>query len=592
MHTELRRSAHLAWLAAALLALGGCTLVGDFGRYTYEDEDASAPDAASGDLGADADLADAGRDAEFADFGVDAGPPDMSFDWGRADLGVDSGPSDLGFDAGASDLGGDAALDAGPPFDLAAYFKASNTGAIDNFGSSVALSADGSTLAVGAYLEDSAATGVGGVQASNAATDSGAVYVFRRTAGIWAQEAYIKASNTGASDRFGRSITLSADGAVLAVGAYLEDSAATGVGGVQASNAATDSGAVYVFRRSASVWAQEAYIKASNTGVADYFGIGVALSADGAALAVGAYGEDSAATGVGGDQTSNAASGSGAVYMFRRTAGVWAQEAYIKASNTGTEDLFGLAVTLSADGAALAVGAQGEASAATGVYGDQTSNAALNSGAVYVFSRAPGGWAQEAYVKASNTGASDNFGWSVALSADGDALAVGAANEDSAATGVGGDQTSNAVRDSGAVYVFLRRFGGWFQEAYVKASNTGAGDGFGWSVALSADGVALAVGAAYEDSAATGVGGDQTSNAVGDSGAVYVFHRTLGVWAQEAYVKASNTGAGDGFGHRVVHSPDGSMLAVGAYAEDSAATGVGGDQTSEAATDSGAVYVY
>ncbi len=124
------------------------------------------------------------------------------------------------------------------------YLKASNTGGGDLFGHSVALSGD--TLAVGAYRESSAATGVNGDQDSNSASDSGAVYVFVRSGGIWSQQAYLKASNTGASDRFGISLALSGD--TLAVGAHLEDSAAAGVNGDQSSNATIDSGAVYVTR--------------------------------------------------------------------------------------------------------------------------------------------------------------------------------------------------------------------------------------------------------------------------------------------------------------------------------------------------------
>ncbi len=189
------------------------------------------------------------------------------------------------------------------------------------------------------------------------------------------------------------------------------------------------------------------------------------------------------------------------------------------------------------------MGAHSEASAATGINGDQTSNAAAGSGAVYVFTRTGTTWSQQAYVKASNTGANDLFGCSVALSADGSTLAVGAYGEDSAATGINGDQTSNAAADSGAVYVFTRTGTTWSQQAYVKASNTGAGDYFGISVALSADGSTLAVGALHEDSAATGINGDQTSNAAASSGAVYVFTRTGTTWSQQAYVKASNTGA-------------------------------------------------
>ena len=140
-----------------------------------------------------------------------------------------------------------------------------------------------------------------------------------------------------------------------------------------------------------------------------------------------------------------------------------------------------------------------------------------------MFTRAADAWKQQAYVKASNTDAEDRFGWSVALSGDGDTLAVGALFEDSAASGVGGGQADNTATNSGAAYVFTRAAGIWKQQAYVKASNTGGSDWFGQSLALSGDGDTLAVGAVYEDSAATGIGGDQADNTASHAGAVYVY---------------------------------------------------------------------
>lgn len=131
------------------------------------------------------------------------------------------------------------------------YFKASNTGANDQFGISVALSGDSNTLAVGAYYESSNATGIGGDEANNLASNSGAVYVFTRTSGTstWSQQAYVKASNTETSDYFGRSVALSGDGNTLAVGAAGEDSNATGINAVggQTSSSASGAGAVYVY---------------------------------------------------------------------------------------------------------------------------------------------------------------------------------------------------------------------------------------------------------------------------------------------------------------------------------------------------------
>ena len=110
------------------------------------------------------------------------------------------------------------------------YIKASSPGIGDLFGYSLSLSGDGSTLAVGAYGEDSNASGIDGDQENNEAERSGAVYVFTRNKeGQWEQQTYLKASNTEEWDSFGRSLSLSGDGNTLAVGAYREDSNARGL---------------------------------------------------------------------------------------------------------------------------------------------------------------------------------------------------------------------------------------------------------------------------------------------------------------------------------------------------------------------------
>jgi cysteine-rich repeat protein len=478
------------------------------------------------------------------------------------------------------------------PPSATSYIKASNTDPSDNFGIAITISADGSTLAVGAHVEDSAAIGINGNQADNSATNAGAVYVFVRSGATWVQQAYIKASNTGTGDQFGVSVALSADGSTLAVGARIEGSAATGIDGNQADNSAANAGAVYVFTRSNSVWRQQAYVKASNTNGGDLFGQSVALSGDGSTLAVGAYGEDSAATGVDGTQTDNSVGNAGAAYVFVRSGTTWAQQAYIKATNTDAGDNFGYALSLSSDGSTLAVSAYAEDSAATGINGNQADNSAASAGAVYVYTRSGTTWSPQAYVKASNTNGGDQFGFPVTLSGDGSTLAVAANQEDSAAVGINGDQASNSASAAGAVYVFVRSGPTWVQQAYVKASNTDTGDQFGIGFALSANGSTLAVGALLEDSAATGINGSQNDNSAANSGAAYVFTRTGTTWSQRSYVKATNTGAGDQLGYTLALSGDGLTLAVCAPAEDSAATGVGGDQTSNAAVDAGAVYVY
>ena len=135
------------------------------------------------------------------------------------------------------------------------------------------------------------------------------------------------------------------------------------------------------------------------------------------------------------------------------------------------------------------------------------------------------------------------FGYGVALV--GDTLAVGAPFEASNATGVNGNQTDTSAPRAGAVYVFTRTAGIWSQQAYLKASNTDAGDRFGHDLQI--DGETLAVGARFEASAASGVNADQTDNSAPNAGAVYVFTRTAGIWSQQAYLKASNAGANKNF---------------------------------------------
>jgi FG-GAP repeat protein len=469
------------------------------------------------------------------------------------------------------------------------YSKASNTGAGDSFGYSVTLSGD--TLAVGAPYESSNAVGVNPVsgQADNSANGAGAVYVFVRTGTTWSQQAYLKASNTDASDRFGVSVALSGD--TLAVGADGEASGAVGVNPPgQADNSVNYAGAVYVFVRTGTMWTQQAYLKASNTDAFDFFGASVALSGD--TLAVGAANEDSGTVGVNpaNGQADNSASDAGAVYVFVRTGTTWTQQAYLKASNTGAGDVFGRSVALSGD--TLAVGATGEASGAVGVNpaGGQADNSADNAGAVYVFVRTGTTWTQQAYLKASNTEAQDIFGDSIALS--GDTLAVGAYGEASGAIGINPPgRAYNSAALAGAVYVFVRTGTTWTQQAYLKASNTDAFDFFGASVALSGD--MLAVGAYSEDSGAVGVNPPgQADNSLGNAGAVYVFVRTGTMWTQQAYLKASNTGVDDLFGFSVALSGD--TLAVGADLEASGATGVNppGGQADNRTSGAGAVYVF
>lgn len=401
---------------------------------------------------------------------------------------------------------------------------------------------------------------------------------------------YVKASNTGTADKFGSSVALSKAGKTIAIGAPYEDSNTQAINGDQSNNDAIDSGAVYVFSNNGISWSQQAYIKASNADTYDLFGSSLAISADGNTLAVGAQDADAKA---------------GKVYVFTRSGELWSQQASLQHAHAESKDLFGASIAISDNGNTLAVGAYAEDGAAIGVNGTEGTNTKGGSGAVYVYLRNTGVWSQQAYIKASNTDFSDIFGRAVALSGDGDTLAVGAPYEDSNASGINGDQVNNDGDDAGAVYVFTRENNIWNQQSYIKASNNDdvdIRDYFGWSLALNEDGNLLLIGATGEDSKSTGVNGGQDLFGF-DSGAAYLFRRNSGSWSEEAFIKASNTEgsdpsaprvlANDRFGFAVSISSDGLTLAIGAYSEDSSASGINGQQGNAIPdADHGAVYVY
>ena len=459
-----------------------------------------------------------------------------------------------------------------------AYLKASNTDADDELGRCVSVSGD--TLVVGARSEASGATGVNGNQGDDSAKQAGAVYVFVRNGTSWSQQAYLKASNTDAGDSFGRSVAVSGD--TVVIGADGEDSSATGVNGNQSDNTRPDSGAAFVFVRNGTIWSQEAYLKASNTDKFDRFGWSVSVSGD--TVVVGATGEASNTTSVNGNQSNNDATGAGAAYLFARIGTTWSQRAYLKAWNTDAGDFFGTSVAMA--GETVVVGADGEDSSATGVNGNPFDNGSSFAGAAYVFVRSGVTWAQEAYLKASNTDAGDFFGASVAVA--GDTVVVGARWEASNATGVNGNQGDNSAMYAGAAYVFVRAGAIWSQQAYLKASNAEANDYFGDSVSISGD--TAVVGALFENGNATGVNGNQGDNSAPSAGAAYVFARSGTIWSQPAYLKASNTDAGDAFGASTAVSGD--LMVVGAYGEDSDATGVNGNEDDNSASYAGAAYAF
>lgn len=408
-----------------------------------------------------------------------------------------------------------------------AYLKAANPDSADNFGV-VSISYHGDTIAVGASGEDSYAYGVGGDPSNDSKPGSGAVYVFQRDGGLWSQQAYIKAPNSGKHDAFGHAVALSSHGDTLVVGAPLEDNSATGINPLTDDDGAIDSGAAYVYDRQEGAWSHRATFKPSNTGEFDEFGAAVAISDFGTHIAVGAPGEDSAAFGVDGDPWDDSVESAGAVYVFRAYSGEWVQHAYIKSSAPDVADRFGCSVALAGDGTILAVGAYGESSATTGIDGDQANDQAPHSGAAYVFTRDVLGfpddeWTQQAYLKAPNGDQNDLFGSAVALANNGGTLVVGAPWEDGGGPGLTSGLTNKSMPRSGAAYVFTHDWDSWHYTSYIKPLVPDTDDAFGSAVALDYTGYTLLVGAACEQSLSTGLGGDQTDNSGDCVGAAYLY---------------------------------------------------------------------
>ncbi len=556
------------------------------------------------------------------------------------------------------------------------YIKASNAEADDWFGWSIAISGDGNTLAVGAPGEDSNTTGVNQYETDpNTSPNSGAVYVFiKNEAGDWQQEAYLKASNTEQpnvepnltqlpNDRFGYQVALSNDGNTLAVSAILEDSLATGINCYQddieyatnsfASNSSATTvlrhlsanvGAVYIFKRTTSVWQQNAYLKAMKFSPNAEFGLTLTMSGDGKTVAVGTPLEETLASGIinqgssssaecidynASDFSSSASStdsssissaatisqsnssfaytggtNSGAVYIFKEGDAGWAHEAFVKASDANPYDAFGGSISLSQDGNTLAVGATGEDSKDTSAANDTTTFVGylfpLNNGGVYIFARNSNEWVQQAKIKPSNNVWNQQFGFSVALSGDGNTLAVGTPGDWSKVNGNGSDYNieTDVVLPNfgspsyGAAYTFRKTESTWSQQAYIKASNPHIGDKFGSCVALSHTGDILAIGSPIESSLAKGINGDQLDTSSALSGAAYVFSLTGSSWVQKSYVKAPNSDANDRFAHALGLDASGETLTIGAHRESSNAKGVNGDRDNNSAAASGAVYLY
>jgi len=424
-----------------------------------------------------------------------------------------------------------------------AKLTASDGAADDRFGSSVSLYGD--TALVGALYDD-----------TTAGSNAGSAYVFTRTGTSWSQQAKLTASDGAAVEYFGTSVSLNGDTAL--VGALYDDTAA-----------GADAGSAYVFTRTGTSWSQQAKLTASDGAADDRFGSSVSL-----------YG-DTALVGAPEDDTAAGAS-AGSAYVFTRTGTTWSQQAKLTASDGAAGDSFGVSVSLNGD------------TALAGTFVDAT---AINSTAcsAYVFTRSDTSWSQQTRLTAAVSTSDDAFGTSISIY--GDTALVGALYDDTA-----------VVADAGSTYVLTRTGTSWSRQARLTASDGASGDLFGTSVSLYGDTALIGAsgdniykGSAYvftragttwsqqtKLSASDGTTSDQFGTSVSlyvdtalvgarydtptlgaATGSAYVFTRTGTSWSQQAKLTASDGALGDYFGYSV--SLDGNTALIGASADDSVA---------------------
>ncbi len=419
-------------------------------------------------------------------------------------------------------------------------------------GYSVSISGD--TAIVGAYLDDAFGN-----------HDQGAVYVFTRSGSLWTQQAYLSASDGVADDKFGSSVSISGDVAV--VGAYLDDVGTN-----------SNQGSAYVFKRSGTIWTQTEHLTPSDGVAGQSVGFSVAVSGNNA-IASSPF-----------DQIGSNAN-QGSAYVFRVLGTGWSQDAQKVASDGAGGDRLGSSVAISGDTAV--VGAPDD---------DVGGNA--DQGSAYVFVRSGAGWTEQGHLFATGGAAGDNFGVSVSIYRD--TVVVGA---DTADVGVNADQ--------GSAYVFTRSGTSWTQQAKLNSSDGAGGDAFGHSVSIDSDTAFvgadqhtvlgnLSQGSVYvfvrsgtvwtEQAELTSIGGSTgdhfgtsvalsgTTAIVGanlddalatDQGSAYVFVGSGSSWTQQAQLTAADGAASDQFGTSVAISGD--TVIVGADADD---VGGNGDQGS------------
>jgi len=275
---------------------------------------------------------------------------------------------------------------------------------------------------------------------------------------------------------------------------------------------------VYVFTASGESWSQRAKLTVDDDSM-DAFGWSVAVSDDGTTAVIGSHRRKDS------DPEPDSA------YVFDFSGGSWSQEAKLTADDGDSKDEFGNSVAVSGDGTTALVGA----------VGDEDPNGE-DAGSAYVFDVSGGSWNQQAKLTADDGDSKDEFGNSVALSADGTTAVIGTHRD--------GDPNGDRA---GSAYVFDSSGRSWSQQAKLVADDGDSKDRFGFSVAVSDDGTTALLGTIWDEDP----NGDR-------AGSAYVFDSSGGSWSQQAKLVADDGGIKDTFGVSVALSDDGNTALIGA----------------------------
>lgn len=354
------------------------------------------------------------------------------------------------------------------------------------FAWSIALTPDGSRLVVGSRFEPYAGT-----------QSSGAVRIFRRSAGAWVHEQTLRAPTPMLGDFFGTSVAITPDASRLVVGFPGADTA-------QGVNA----GAVRVYTRSGTVWSLETVLPDPDGFGSHGLGSTVAISANGTRIAAAASGaagngvrtwrrptttwtyegalavrnpsmamsSDGLRLVLGFPSDATRGTGAGSVSVHARVGTAWSREAQLFAPDAAVDDAFGSAVAISDDGSLVLVGASGD-----------DVGPVRDAGSVRSFVRTGTSWAYESELDAVDPADGDALGSTVALVGDGSRALVTARRDD-----------VDTRTDVGSVRVFFHSGDRWSDEATLLSSDVGPSDGYGLSLAVDATGTLALVGAPFD----------------------------------------------------------------------------------------------